>query len=72
MCYAIHKTNIKGLEMSKLDIAQQETISLKVNQIHKDLPNSNEASLNQVDQDLLQAWREVFEEDKVQVIEGCY
>ena len=72
MCYAIHKTNIKGSQMSKLDITQQETISLKVNQIHQDLPNIDDASLNQVDEDLLQAWREVFEEDKVQVIEGCY
>ncbi len=69
MCYAIHKTNIKGLQMSKLDITQQETISLKVNQIHQDMPEIHDASLNQVDEDLLQAWREVFEEDKVQVIE---
>ena len=72
MCYAIHKTNIKGLQMSKLDIEEQEKISLNVNQIHQDLPNIHDVSLNQVDEDLLQAWREVFAEDKVQVTEGCY
>ena len=71
MCYAIHKTNIKGSQMSKLDIEQQEPISLKVNQIHKDLPTIHDVSLNQVDEDLLQAWREVFKEDKVQVLEVC-
>lgn len=57
--------------MSKLDITQQETISIDVNQIHQDLPNIDESSLNQIDEDLLQAWREVFKEDKVQVLEAC-
>jgi len=57
--------------MSKLDITQQETISIDVNQIHQDLPNIDESSLNQIDEDLLQAWREVFKEDKVQVLEVC-
>ncbi|MGB5506341.1 MAG: hypothetical protein WBM70_06625 [Sulfurovum sp.] len=57
--------------MSKLDITQQETISIDVNQIHQDLPNIDESSLNQIDEDLLQAWREVFQEDKVQVLEAC-
>ena len=57
--------------MSKLDIKQQETISLNVNQIQQDLPNIDKSSLNQVDEDLLQAWREVFKEDKVQVLEVC-
>jgi hypothetical protein len=57
--------------MSKLDITQQETISIGVNQIHQDLPNIDESSLNQIDEDLLQAWREVFKEDKVQVLEAC-
>jgi len=72
MCYAIHKTNIKGLQMSKLDITQQETISLNVSQTHQDLPKIDESSLHQVGEELLQAWREVFAEDKVQVTEGCY
>lgn len=58
--------------MSNLDLVQQETILFKVDQIHTNLPDSNEEPLNQIDNDLLQAWREVFEEDKVQVIEGCY
>ena len=57
--------------MSKLDITQQEAISIDVNQIHQDLPNIDESSLNQIDEDLLQAWREVFKEDKVQVLEVC-
>jgi hypothetical protein len=57
--------------MSKLDIEQQETLSLNVNQIQQDLPNIHDASLNEVDEDLLQAWREVFKEDKVQVLEVC-
>ena len=57
--------------MSKLDITQQKTISIDVNQIHQDLPNIDESSLNQIDEDLLQAWREVFKEDKVQVLEVC-
>ncbi|WP_373032278.1 hypothetical protein [Sulfurovum sp.] len=57
--------------MSKLDITQQETILIDVNQIHQDLPNIDESSLNQIDEDLLQAWREVFKEDKVQVLEVC-
>lgn len=57
--------------MSKLDITQQETISIDVNQIHQDLPNIDESSLNQIDEDLLQVWREVFKEDKVQVLEVC-
>jgi len=57
--------------MSKLDITQQQTISIDVNQIHQDLPNIDESSLNQIDEDLLQAWREVFKEDKVQVLEVC-
>jgi len=57
--------------MSKLDITQQEAISIDVNQIHQDLPNIDESSLNQIDEDLLQAWREVFKEDKVQVLEAC-
>ena len=57
--------------MSKLDITQQQTISIDVNQIHQDLPNIDESSLNQIDEDLLQAWREVFKEDKVQVLEAC-
>ena len=57
--------------MSKLDIPQQETISLSVNQVPlpQDLPDMNEESVHQVDEELLQAWREVFAEDKVQVIE---
>jgi hypothetical protein len=67
----MNKTNIKGLQMSKLDITQQETLSLNVNQIQQDLPNIHDASLNEVDEDLLQAWREVFKEDKVQVLEVC-
>ena len=71
MCYAIHKTNIKGLQMSKLDIAQKETVSLNINQIQQDLPNIHDESLKQLDEDLLQAWREVFKEDKVQVLEVC-
>ena len=57
--------------MSNLDLVQQETISLKVDQIHKNLPDSNEEPLDQIDNDLLQAWREAFEEDKVQVLEVC-
>ena len=57
--------------MSKLDITQQEAISIDVNQIHQDLPDIDESSLNQIDEDLLQAWREVFKEDKVQVLEAC-
>ncbi len=57
--------------MSNLDLVQQETISSKVDQIHNDLPHSNEEPLNLIDNDLLQAWREVFEEDKVQVLEVC-
>jgi hypothetical protein len=57
--------------MSKLDITQQETISIGVNQIHQDQPDIDESSLNQIDEDLLQAWREVFKEDKVQVLEAC-
>lgn len=67
----MNKTNIKGLQMSKLDITQKETLSLNVNQIQQDLPNIHDASLNEVDEDLLQAWREVFKEDKVQVLEVC-
>jgi len=57
--------------MSKLDLALQEKMLLEVNQIQQDLPNIDDASLNQVDEDLLQAWREVFKEDKVQVLEVC-
>lgn len=67
----MHKTNSKGLQMSKLDIVQKETISLNVNQTQQGLPHVDESSLNQVNQDLLQAWREVFEEDRVKVIEVC-
>jgi len=67
----MHKTNIKGFQMSKLDITPQATFSLSVNQIHQDMPNIHDASLNQIDEDLLQAWREVFQEDKVQVLEVC-
>ena len=58
--------------MSKLDIAQQADISLNISQTHQDLPKIDESSLNQVEEELLQAWREVFAEDKVQVTEGCY
>lgn len=57
--------------MSKLDLALQEKMLLKGNEIQKDLPNIHDASLNQVDEDLLQAWIEVFKEDKVQVLEVC-
>lgn len=57
--------------MSKLDLALQEKMLLEGNQIQQDLPNIHDASLNQVDEDLLQAWREVFKEDKVQVLEVC-
>ena len=62
---------MKGSQMSKLDLEVQEKTLVKVNQIQQDLPNIHDASLNQVDEDLLQAWREVFEEDKVQVLEVC-
>ena len=65
----MNKTNIKGLQMSKLDIEQQETISFKATQILQDMPNIHDASLNQVDEELLQAWLEVFKEDSVKVIE---
>ena len=57
--------------MSNLDLVQQETISLKADQIEQNLPNVDDTSLNQVDEDLLEAWREVFKEDKVQVLEVC-
>ena len=57
--------------MSNLDLVQQETISLSVNQIHQDLPDMKDESLNQVNKDLLDAWREVFAQDKVQVTESC-
>lgn len=66
--------------MSKLDLALQETILVKVNEIHKDLVNINKESMDQEDQkginnsnkmDIdLQAWMEVFEEDQV-TVEGC-
>ena len=62
---------MKGSQMSKLDLEVQEKTLVKVNQIQQDLPDIHDASLNQVDEDLLQAWREVFEEDKVQVLEVC-
>lgn len=57
--------------MSNLDLVQQEAIALTVNQIYRNLPNSDEESMNQVSIELLEAWREVFEEDKVQVLEVC-
>ena len=58
--------------MSKLVISQQEISSLNVSQTHQDLPQIDKSALNQVEEELLQAWREVFAEDKVQVTEGCY
>jgi len=66
------RLNIKGLQMSKLVISQQEISSLNVSQTHQDLPKIDKSSLNQVEEELLQAWREIFAEDKVQVTEGCY
>ncbi len=57
--------------MSNLDLVQQDAISLKADQIQQNLPNVDDTSLNQVDEDLLEAWREVFKEDKVQVLEVC-
>jgi hypothetical protein len=57
--------------MSKLDIAQQDINSLNVSQIHQDLPKIDDSSFNQVDDDLIEAWREVFAQDKVQVTEAC-
>lgn len=57
--------------MSNLDLVQQDAISLKADQIQQNLPNVEDTSLNQVDEDLLEAWREVFKEDKVQVLEVC-
>jgi len=56
--------------MSKLFIEQQEISSLNVNQIHQDLPTIEEPSENKVDQDLIDAWIEVFAEDRVQVLEA--
>lgn len=51
--------------MSNLDLVQQETISFNNDQIGKDLPNIDADSLNNMDIELLTAWREVFEEDRV-------
>lgn len=57
--------------MSNLDLVQQEAISRKADQIQQNLPNVHDTSLNQIDEDLLEAWREVFKADKVQVLEVC-
>lgn len=71
------KLSYKGLKMSKLDLTVQEKTLLKVNEMQKNLINSNKESLsqegidgsNKMDIDL-KDWIEVFEEDQVK-LQGC-
>lgn len=58
--------------MSKLDITLNETVSRYVNQVPQEIPEIGTSPLDHEDESLLDAWREIFEEDKVKVLEiGC-
>lgn len=62
---------IKGSKMSKLDLEVQEHTLVAINELHQDLIDINIKSIHEVDENMLEEWRAVFEEDKVQVLEVC-
>lgn len=71
------RTIIKGFHMSKLDLAQLDSILLQVNEMHKNLFDLNNDFLDKQVADNssnealdLQEWLEIFAEDEVKM-EGC-